>query len=204
MALAIDKARTALLAMDFQNDIVDENGAFKDMGFAKMAKETGVLGKAQRLLEAGREARLKIIYVTVGFRPGHPELRATATAQMTQGVIAMNFGVEGSWGAAIHPSVAPKEGDIVVTKRFVSAFTGSDLAAVLWAGGIDTLILTGVATNFVVEGTAREAVDRGYNVVIVEDCCCAMSPETHEMSLKNALPFLTTICSSEEVMALLK
>jgi len=204
VALTIDKAHTALLAIDFQNDIVDEKGAFKDFGFAKMAKETDVLGKTQRLLEAARQAGLKVIYVAVGFRPGYPEMPATATAQLAQAARQLNFGLEGSWGAAIHPSVALKEGDIVVTKRSVSAFAGSDLPAILWASGIDTLLLTGVATNLAVEGTAREAVDRGYNVVIVQDCCCAMNAESHEMSLKNALPFLVTIASLEEVMAALK
>ena len=68
----------------------------------------------------------------------------------------------------------------------------------------ETLLLTGVATHFVVEGTAREAVDRGYNVVIVQDCCSAMNAEGHEMSLNNALPFLTVISSSDEVMATLR
>jgi nicotinamidase-related amidase len=91
-----------------------------------------------------------------------------------------------------------------VTKRGISAFTGSDLPAVLLAGGITTLLLTGVATNFVVEGTAREAVDRGYNVVIVGDCCASVSQEAHDSSLTTALPFLTTISDSEEVMAALK
>jgi nicotinamidase-related amidase len=204
MALTIDKARTALLAMDFQNDIVDENGAFKDMGFAQAAKEAGVLEKTQRLLDTARGAGVKVIFVTVTFRAGHPEVPPGATAQLFHGVKEHNFGVEGSWGAAIHPTVAPKDGDIVVVKRGVSGFANSDLQAVLWGGGIDTLLLTGVATNFVVEGTAREAVDRGYNVVIVQDCCSAMNAESHEMSLKNALPFLTVISSSDEVMAALR
>jgi nicotinamidase-related amidase len=142
--------------------------------------------------------------VTVTFRPGHPEFPPTTTSQLAHGAKEANFGVEGSWGAAIHPTVAPKDGDIVVVKRGVSGFASSDLQAVLWAGGIDTLLLTGVATNFVVEGTARDAVDRGFNVAIVQDCCSAMNQESHEMSLKNALPFLTVISSSDEVMAALK
>jgi nicotinamidase-related amidase len=127
-----------------------------------------------------------------------------ATSQLAHGAKELNFGVEGSWGAAVHPTVAPKDGDLTVTKRGVSAFAGSDLANVLWASRIDTLLLTGVATNFVVGGPAREAVDRGYNVVIVADCCSAMNQESHEMSLKTALPFLAVISSSDEVMAALK
>ena len=107
--------------------------------------------------------------------------------------------VEGTWGAEIHEAVTPQNGDIVVTKRAVSAFYGSDLAALLATGGIDTLLLCGVATNFVVEGTAREAADRGYNVVIVGDCCASLSQELHDAALTTALPFLATISNLDEV-----
>ncbi|MFQ5917028.1 MAG: cysteine hydrolase family protein [Candidatus Binatia bacterium] len=202
MALTIDKGRTALLAMDFQNDIVDEEGAFKDFGFAQMVKQTEVLGKTGRLLEAARRAGLKVIYVVVQFRPGHPEV--PRTGQLFQALVEHNALVEDTWGATIHPAVAPQAGEAVVTKRGVSAFAASDLSALLRTAGINTLLLTGVATNFVVEGTAREAADRGYNVMIVQDCCASMSLEAHEVVLKTALPFLVTIITSEEVMAALQ
>ena len=91
----------------------------------------------------------------------------------------------------------------MVTKRGVSAFYGSDLATILAAGGIDTLLLSGVATNFVVEGTAREATDRGYNVVIVGDCCASGSQEAHDSALTTALPFLATISNLDEVITAL-
>ena len=90
-----------------------------------------------------------------------------------------------------------------MTKRAVSAFYGSDLAALLATGGIVTLLLCGVATNFVVEGTAREAMDRGYNVVIVGDCCASGSQETHDAALNTTLPFLSTISNLDEVIAAL-
>ena len=111
--------------------------------------------------------------------------------------------MEGTWGASIHEAVAPREGEPVVTKRSVSAFAGSDLAHLLSASGITTLLLSGVVTNLVVEGTAREAVDRGYNVFIVGDCCASMSQEAHDSSLNTVLPFLATITTSEEAIAAL-
>ena len=203
MALTLDKAHTALLAMDFQNDIIHETGKFKDFGAPAMVKQGDVLGKMGRLLDAARRAGVKVIYVMVQFRPGHPELRKPP-APILAGAVQMGALVEGTWGAAIHTAVAPKGGDFVVTKRGISAFCASDLSAILRNAGIRTLLLTGVATNFVVEGTAREAADRGYQVVVVQDCCAAFNKESHEMSLKNALPFLATITTSEEVIAALK
>ncbi len=201
MAITIDKEHTALLAMDFENDIVHEDGAFKDFGFAQMVRQNDVFGKTARLLDAARRAGLKVIYVSLTFRPGHPE--PNRSAGIFQAVVESNALVEGTWGASIHEAVAPREGEPVITKRSVSAFAGSDLANLLSASGITTLLLSGVATNFVVEGTAREAVDRGYNVVIVGDCCASMSQEAHDAALNTALPFLTTITTSEEAIAAL-
>ena len=201
MALSIDKEHTALLVMDFENDVVHENGAFKDFGFAAMVKQNDVLAKSARLLDAARRSGVKVIYVVVKFRPGYPE--RPANGGLWEALIQANAVTEGSWGAEIHESVTPQDGEPVVTKRGVSAFYGSDLAPLLTTGGIDTLLLSGVATNFVVEGTAREATDRGYNVVIVGDCCASVSQEAHDSALTTALPFLATISNLDEVLAAL-
>ena len=198
MALTIDKAHTALLAMDFQNDIVHEDGAFKDFGFAAMVKQNDVFTKTTELLDAARQTGVKVIYVAVKFRSGYSE-RPT-NCGLWEALCGSNALVEGTWGAEIHESVTPRDGEPLVTKRGVSAFYGSDLALLLRAGNIDTLLLTGVATNFVVEGTAREAADRGYNVVIVGDCCASMSQEAHDAALTTALPFLATISDQDEVI----
>ena len=201
MALTIDNARTALLVMDFENDVVHEDGAIKDFGFAAMVKQNDVFSKTARLLDATRRSGVKVIYVSVKFRSGYPE--RPANGGLFGALVGASALVEGTWGAEIHQAVAPKEGEAVVTKRGVSAFYGSDLAPILTTAGIGTLLLSGVATNFVVEGTAREAADRGYDVVIVGDCCASVSQEAHDASLTVALPFLATISNLDEVVAAL-
>ena len=130
-----------------------------------------MLTKSARLLDAARRSGVKVIHVSVKFRPGYP--KRSANGGLWEALIQTNAVTEGTWGAKIHEAVAPQDGEPVVTKRAVSAFYGSDLAAILATGDIDTLLLCGVATNFVVEGTAREAMDRGFNSVIVGDCCAA-------------------------------
>jgi nicotinamidase-related amidase len=202
MALELDKSKTALLAMDFENDIVHEEGALKDFGLAQMVKENDILPKVSTMLDAARSAGVKVVYVSVKFRPGHPEV--SPYTGLFQAVVATNALVEGTWGAQIHEAVAPREGEPVVTKRAVSAFAASDLEKLLNAAGISTLLLSGVATNFVVEGTAREAADRGYNVVVVGDCCSSMSQEAHDAALNTVLPFLATITTLDEVTAALQ
>lgn len=202
MALALNKAHTAVLALDLENDIVDERGAFKDFGFPAQVKERDLLPRVRRVLDAARKARVPVVYVSVKFRKGYPE--RPVNCGMWQALTQSGALLDGSWGAQVHPDVAPQPDEPVVAKHGISGFYGSDLAAILRARGAQTVVLMGVATNFVVEATAREASDAGYNVVIVEDCCAAASRESHEMALKSALPALSTITSSEEVIAALK
>ena len=201
MALTIDRHHTALLAMDFENDIVHEDGAFKDFGFAQMVKDNDVLSKTAQLLTAARNVSLPVIYVSVKFRPGYPE--RPANAGLWEGLHGANALIEGTWGASIHSAVTPQEGEPVVTKRGVSAFMASDLEPILKNKRIGTVILTGVATNFVVEGTAREACDRGYHVVVVGDCCTSVSQEAHDAALTVVMPFLATVTTLEEILAAL-
>ncbi|NQW22231.1 MAG: cysteine hydrolase [SAR202 cluster bacterium] len=201
MALTIDRQHTALLVMDFENDIVHPEGAFKDFGFAAMVADNSVLDKTAQLLETARSTGITVIYVSVKFRPGYPE-RPNNTI-FWQGLYGANALIEGSWGAQIHDRVSPRADEAVVTKRGVSAFTASDLEQILRTQRIGTLLLTGVATNFVVEGTARQASDMGYNAIIVKDCCASVNQEAHDASLNTALPFLATISDLEEVTAAL-
>ena len=92
----------------------------------------------------------------------------------------------------------------MVTKRGVSAFAASDLEQLLHTNRIGTLLLAGVATNFVVEGTARQACDLGYDTIVVSDCCASMNQEAHDASLNTVLPFLCTISNLDEVTEALK
>ena len=202
MALEIDKRHTALLAMDFENDIVHPEGAFKDFGFAQMVADNGVLDKTAQLLAAARGAGITVIYASVKFRAGYPE--RPANGGLFQGLHGTNALIEGTWGSQIHDQVAPLAGEAVVTKRGVSAFTASDLDQILRTARIGTLLLVGVATNFVVEGTARQACDMGFDTIIVGDCCASVNQEAHDASLTTALPFLSTISNLEEVVAALK
>ena len=202
MALEIDKRHTALLVIDLENDVIHPDGAFKDFGFAEMVADNNLLGKTNELLAAARGAEVKVIYISVKFRPGYPE--RPANSGLWEAVHGANALVEGTWGAEIHEQVAPQEGEVVVTKRGASAFAASDLDQILSAGHIGTLLLAGVATNFAVEGTARQASDMGFNTIVVADCCTSMSQEAHDSALTTALPFLATISNLEEVVAALK
>jgi nicotinamidase-related amidase len=196
--LTIDKAHSALLVMDFQNDIVDPKGVIGSQGMATRVQEKKAIENTAKGLAAARSQGMLVIHVAVAFRPGHPEIGLGAP--LFQGIKKGNALLEGSWGADFHPSVKPTEGEVVVIKRGVSALAGTDLNALLRSKGINTLVLTGIATNFVLEGTARHAVDEGYQVVVLKDCCASFNEQMHTFSLQ-ILSQLSLAATAEEFVA---
>jgi nicotinamidase-related amidase len=161
----------ALLVMDFQEGIVERFGG------------TAVVERAARAIAAAREAELPVIYVKVDFRPGFPEVSRhnRAFAQVA------GSGFLGD-KARIHPDVAPEPDDVVVTKRRVSAFTGSDLEVVLRSMEIAKLVLVGISTSGVVLSTLRQAADKDYELTVLADCCGDPDPEVHRVLLEKVFP----------------
>ena len=113
-------ASTALLVMDVQQGIVDRFG-----------DDEGYLPRLAGAVRAARGAGIRVIHVVVGFRAGHPEV--SERNKSFAAIAGTGRFAGGDPGAAIHPAVAPADGDIIVTKRRVSAFAGSDLEVVLRA-----------------------------------------------------------------------
>ncbi|MDE1881266.1 MAG: cysteine hydrolase [Euryarchaeota archaeon] len=168
------KRSTALLVMDVQVGIVDRFG------------EEGRLTPLARALEAARGAGILVVFVRVAFRPGHPEVsssnRAFSALRASQGF------EETDPRTQVHPSVAPHPGESIVTKRRVSAFSGSDLEVLLRSAGIETLVLTGIATSGVVLSTLREAADKDYHLVVLSDACLDQDAEVHRVLVEKVFP----------------
>jgi len=189
--LDIDPKATALLAMDFQSLIVD--------GFA--FEKEALLDRTASLLDAARAAGMRVIYVVVGFRPGFPEVSGRNLS--FSGIKQSGRFAPGAADVGVHPSVAPKADEVVVTKHRVSAFAGTDLDMILRANGIDTLILTGVATSGVVLSTLRHAADADYRLLVVGDCCSDRDEEVHRVLLEKVFPRQALVVSAEAVAAVL-
>lgn len=200
--LEINKEKTTLLIMDVQNDIVHEDGKYKDFGSPAHAKERNVIGNIKKVLNTARDRGMKVVHVKFGMRDFEEEVKNNHTP-ILDAVSNLRACDLDSWGGDIHQDLQPKPGESVVEKNRINAFHNTDLKQILDEAGIDTLILTGVATNYVVEATARYASDDDYRLIILEDCCSSMNQELHDFSMQNILPNLGRISTSDEIVAIL-
>ncbi len=185
--LDINVSTTALLIMDCQVNIVNSLTA---------TDKDRVLKNIAKAIEAARKARIPVIYVVVQFRNGYPEISARNIT--FSGIREAGRLRESEPDTRICDEIRPLPGEIVVTKKRISAFTGSDLEVVLRAKGIDTLVLTGVSTLGVVESTARFAFDMDYRLFVLGDCCADRNPEASVLALANFLPRISTVGSTSD------
>jgi nicotinamidase-related amidase len=165
--------KSALLVMDIQQAITDR------------VPDAGYLLRLARAVSAARTTGIPVMYVVVGFRAGHPEINP---ANKTFSALPPGAFTGEDPGAAIHPDLAPRPGEPVITKKRVSAFAGSDLRLLLRSGGIDHLILTGIATSGVVLSTVRQAADLDYRLTVLEDGCYDPDPEIHRLLTAKVFP----------------
>jgi nicotinamidase-related amidase len=167
----IDPVHTAVLSMDCQTGVVsiflqDDKDAF--------------LARAASVLNHARAAGMTVIHVQAGFRPGLPEVssRNMLFSAIKSSPERQIFFQEPL--GTIPPVIAPKEGEIVITKHRISAFPGTDLAMILRAKDIDTLVLFGIATSGVVLSTLLEAADADFRLAVIKDCCADLDSNVHD------------------------
>lgn len=177
----------ALLVMDVQNAIVDRISDHDPACTTRLATA----------VTAARAAGVPVVYVVIGFRPGHPETKSSSTfSALPEGAFT-----EDDPGAAIHADVAPGPGEPVVTKKRVSAFTGSDLDLVLRGAGVDHLVLTGLSTSGVVLSTLRQAADLDYRLTVLADGCADRDPEVHRVLTEKVFPHQATVTTVTDWIA---
>jgi nicotinamidase-related amidase len=176
---------SALLVMDMQTAIL-----------RNLPDATPVISQVIQAIAYARQSKIPIIYVVVGFRQGAPEISANNKGFSARKESISDTNMD-DW-MKIYPELAPIAGEIVVTKRRVSAFTGSDLEVVLRAQDIRHIVLTGVATSGVVLSTLREAADKDYRITVLSDCCGDADEEVHRVLTTKVFPRQAEVVTVEE------
>jgi nicotinamidase-related amidase len=164
-------SHTALIVVDLMPRIVEQ-----DMGPHKGAE---VVARASRLVTAFRQAGGTVVLVRVD-RPGVAEQPP---------------------GSGFVPEIQPGPGDIAVVKHTIGAFYGTGLADQLRGRGVDTVVMTGIATTMGVESTARAACDHGFEVIFAADAMSGMTAAEHEHALTVVLPRFGEVVPTDEVLA---
>jgi nicotinamidase-related amidase len=173
----------ALLIMDVQNAILDRFGPADDY----LDRVVAAQAKAE-------DASLPVVLVRVGFTPGYPEVsphNAMFGAIRSSGAMQL-----GDAGCEPHDRLLRGRGEIVVTKKRVSAFTGSDVTQVLRAHDVDHLVLGGISTSGVVLSTVREAADRDYRLTVLSDLCLDGDDEVHRVLIEKVFPRQAEVMTS--------
>jgi nicotinamidase-related amidase len=186
--------RAALLVIDVQNEFCGPTSVWRrdpDDGIERM------LGNVSRLLRQARAAGLRVIYVQMITLPGLASWSPAYTRFMIlkNGVPLERAGpLPGSWEAEIVAEVAPEPGETIIQKRCSSAFVDTDLERVLHEAGIESVIVCGIATHACVESTIRDAFNRDFYVVEVEDCVIAAQGDSVlPISRRNGLAAVTGV-----------
>ncbi|MEM3484340.1 MAG: cysteine hydrolase [Candidatus Bathyarchaeia archaeon] len=193
-------AKASLVVVDIQNDYCHKDGVFGKKGFdlshVQMAVENLV-----PLLEVCRASTLPVIFV----RTVHSSWTDSPAWKDRLGGAGKKLRIcyPGTWGSEFY-KVKPLPGEYVVTKHRFSAFAGTDLHLVLRAKNIETIFLCGITTNVCVESTARYAIDLDFRVVLIEDCCGALSAEEHVAALTNMERYFGRVSNSAELCDLLR
>jgi gluconolactonase len=196
--MQLDPKRCAMIIQDLQNDVIMDGGAFASSGAPDHAKQQRVVDNVRRLAEAARVRGVVIIHVWFVVEPGAPGV--TLNAPLFEGLVDSKALVRGSWGVAPVSGLEPRSGDFVVEKMRMSAWEGTRLETILKATGRDILINTGAWTNMSIEHTARTGADKGYFMVVPEDCCSTMSAEWHNAAINFALQNVSVVTNADAVL----
>jgi len=184
--LSLDPKTTALILIDLQKGIAGRSTA------PHSAPE--VIANAVRIADRCRAAGATVILVRVAFAAdGSDRLLTPTDEQFPSAPPAPDW-------SEIVPELGPRPGDLIVTKRQWGAFYGTDLELHLRRRGIKTIVIGGISTNFGVESTARDAWERNFAMVLVEDAMAAMSADAHAFAITNIFPRLGLVRSTSDVL----
>jgi nicotinamidase-related amidase len=172
---------TAFVVMDIQPSAI-----------AYIREEQVLLDRLLKAIDTARKVGMLVIQVRAQFRAGYPEI--SPRNRLFASSIARGFLTPDALEP--HPTLAPEPGDVMVTKRRASAFTGSDLEVVLRSQGINHLVLCGIATSGVVLATVLEAADKDYYLTVLSDCCADADEEVQQVLMTKIFPRYAEVITS--------
>ncbi|MFF3221518.1 cysteine hydrolase [Nocardia suismassiliense] len=180
--MANPRIRAAVLALHWQVNVIKPEGFFGPM-LAEPVAASGVVARAVEFHNAAAAGKIPVVFTRFTIPVGEGELVRNTGFMRSVGAAQTEFRPD-SPGSRLIPEMAAQAAEVFDNQK-LSGLAGSTLAEWLAGQGIDTLFVTGVATNLTVEQTARHATDLGFTVHVVADCTAAADVSAHEASLAN-------------------
>ena len=185
--------KSIYLILDMQNDLVRVDGPNGKSPLGEQVRARRILENTAAALQKARQAGIAVGFVRVGFSEGYPE--CPTNSPVFSGAPKAGLFQLGKWGTAIDETLVQRVGDVQVVKHRVSPFYSTTLPAQLSALGIDRIYCSGVSTQAVVQATVRDGHDRDFEMIVLDDCCCAHSVEEHANSMGSLARFCKTATS---------
>ena len=171
----MENNRTALLVMDMQLGIL-----------SRLPQNSNLVAKVAEAIKSARKKNITIIFVRLGFQKNMPEMNPANRSFGPLKKYLSNADLDTFM--QIHPDLGVEETDIIVNKKRISAFSGSDLEIILRSQDISNLVLAGIATSGIVLSTIREAFDKDYQLTVLSDGCLDADEEVHRFLIEKIFP----------------
>ena len=188
-------SKSIYLVLDMMNDLVHADGPNGNAPYGEQSRARDIVAKTRVAIDKARAAGVPVGFVRVGFSPDYrecPDSSPIFSGAKKNGIFQL-----GGWGTETHPDLGQREEDFDIVKHRVSPFYATSLEAILSANGISKIYCSGISTNAVVQAAVRDGHDRDYEMVVLEDCCCGLSTEEHEIAIKSLQRFCTMTSSGD-------
>lgn len=186
--------KSIYLVLDMQNDLVHPDGASGKGPLGEQVRSREVIARTAAAIAKARAKGVPVAYVRVAFSDDHRE--ANPNSQVFGPIARNGILKKDAWGGAVHDELAPQTHEWDIVKHRVSPFYATALEVLLRREGIERIYCSGVSTQAVVQATVRDAHDRDFEVLVLEDCCASPSPQEHENSMASIARFCTSIDSA--------
>jgi nicotinamidase-related amidase len=191
----LEVSNSIYLVLDMMNDLVHVDGPNGKAPYGEQSRARNIVANTRKVIDKARAAGVPVGFVRVGFSPDYRE--HPANSPVLAGARKLGIFKLGSWGTQTHPDLGQQAGDFDIVKHRVSPFYATSLDVILSTHDIRRIYCSGISTNAVVQAMVREGHDRDYEMVILEDGCCGMSTEEHEIAMKSLQRFCKVTTSTE-------